>query len=291
MNLNTFGFSLPFNQENLHENRFMIGPGTDRPIGFSFDEIHKLYWTVREFNVSITSLNTVDPFTAFMAGGGFTGTLVGSITGVAAANIEMSRGLGFMSGKTSILAHHSIKNREFMRKGVEEEDKFNADLISQRESSEIGISRNILGIQKRVNEGVICGAGPIHRLIQGGGQLIIDFSNIIHYRWLYWPKITISFAERNNQVVTSAIRMERDGQIINLAFEYSEMLGGVIFQGGGVIPLYRSIGGPFGNLSVASGQINIANGCCSRFFFDGEKNDEKRIEECEACKNLMGVED
>lgn len=272
MNLNTFGTIIPFNRENIGDQRVLTGPGTDRPVGFTQNRMAELYWGVREFETNISVFTFPDAFQAFIRSQsetGSMGTAVGLTIGLSAAEQSLRERGGNIYGKTTILfGHHNVKNREEDGKPVTS-----------------GARREVIGIQKKVNEGVICGAGPIHKVSKINGSLTIDFSNIIFHKRLYWPKITISFG----WAFVSYTVFERNGRI-NFLHDFRQISGGVFF-GGGFIPLYTQELPRFQYISpLAIGYIRSSLSCCSRFYYDGEEGDKKRMEDCPDCKKLMGVE-
>jgi len=281
--LNYMGY-IPFNPDDLPERKLFVGEGTDRPVGFLPHQIHNLYWNVKSFQVGITSLNSMDPLTAFLIGGGGTFTVIGSLTGLAVANIEMEKGIGTLNGNTKVISRISLKNREGMKKS--EENKNNLKIIDAKKE---GAPRAVFSIEEKPNEGTICGAGPIHSLTGFLGRVEINFSNIIYVRRLYWPVITIMLGERFNESVSSWITRYNpvtDRNEWNVGF--GQILGGVNFQFGGsnIIPLFASQTGPLpATLRVGLGTISPLKTCCGHFFHDGRDEErEEAVEGCENCK-------
>jgi hypothetical protein len=278
--LNYMGY-IPFNPDNLPERRLLVGQGTDRPIGFSSESMHNLYWNVRSFKVGISSLSNTDPLTAFLTGGGTSGGIIGILNGLSAANLELSKGVGTLNGNTKIINRISLKNREGMKKS--EKEKSNLKIIDARKE---GVPRVTFSREENPNEGTICGAGPVHSLTGFLGRVEIDFSNIIYVRRLYWPVITISLGERFNESISSwTVRYNPELDRNEFKIGFGQISGGISFQGGsGTIPLFASQTGPLPpTLRVGLGTISPLKTCCGYFFHDGR--DERREETVEGCEN------
>jgi len=289
-NINPFGI-IPFNPENLPEAKFLFGEGSPRPVGFTPAEITKLYWTVRRFQVSITANFFVDAFAAVVVGAS-TGTLVGTTIGLSAAANALSQGGGSLQGKTKAIRIVTTKNRvkptpkegrptpnlgspcngrSNFQEVAANLQKFNhtVQLVSKNPKSVNGINDN-------VNEGIICGAGPVHILQQSAARIEINFSNIIYAKGRFWPIIKITMP-----LITSFLYdITPSGGASN--FVTGTAIGGINFMGN-VITLY-STNESLLNIAFAFGDVTIAGGCCDRLYFDGQ--DKKRIEDycVEGCK-------
>jgi uncharacterized membrane protein YgcG len=119
------------------------------------------------------------------------------------------------------------------------------------------------------NEGSLCSAGPVHRLQSGKSLLLIDFSDIMFFRRLYWPKI--EFLGASNNLVFTFDPFKAGSVNVNV-------IGGVSFLGT-LIPVYgysESFSVIPTQLVVAFGDIQIGKRCCDRFYWDGA--DEDRAE-------------
>ena len=273
-NINFLGH-LPYNPDELPERNYLTGSGTDRPIGLTLQEMVKLYWTVRSYSVRIGSLSIGgdDPLTQFIQGGGTSGGLIGATAGLANKNFEPPPNL---NGNTKIINTYRKKIRK-EREGV-------INGVTQK-TVEIdkSISPNILTSSiTKVNEGVLCSAGPIHTLVRASGYVKIDMSDIIFAKRLYWPKIFI---------LLQSSRLSMSSKIVGYAGNIN-VLGGVKFLSYGVIPFYgSSFSSNMPILVSVNGSIEIGTRCCDRFYWDD--GDESRFTEtckkdCESTVSTLG---
>jgi hypothetical protein len=275
-NVNFLGH-LPYNPDELPERNYFTGSGSDRPIGLTFAEMVKLYWTVRSYTVRIGSLSIGgdDPLTRFLQGGGADGALIGGTFGLD----NITRGSDNnpnLNGNTKIINTYRKKIRK-EREGV-------INGVTQK-TVEIdkSISPNILTSSiVKVNEGVLCSAGPIHTFVGASGYLKIDMSDIVFAKRLYWPKIFI-LLQSSSLSISSKIA----GYAGNI-----NVLGGVKFSSYGIIPFYASsFSRNIPTLVSVNGSIEIGTRCCDRFYWDG--GDESRFNEtckkdCESTVSTLG---
>lgn len=270
--VNSFGF-LPTNPDIYFDSN-PIGGGTERPVGFSFDQICKLYWTVKSFKVNASIEIPVDILTAFLAAGGSSGTILGSIVGLDTAGTLLSKGKASSNGSTKIKTSFIQKNRtaRITNKGLPTLDDKNVFLwrgIQQNEfiyntrrktASETNLlKQQSLPFQLNVinsspTELSLLSAGPIH----AGAGVTIDMSSIIYKNNLYWPKVIISFDSVSSLASSGGV----------------ECLGGISFLGK-LIPVYvENI--TFAIVAFASGSIQIGNTKYDRFYFDGKDEIRKK---------------
>ena len=263
-NIQTFGH-IPYNTDNLPERTYISGPGTLRPIGFALRDIMKLYWTVRSFKVTAALISITDPFTAFMLGGGSSGTIVGSEVGLAAAGAAIAAGVPAFNGRTRIRNKYTYKNRlqpSLVFKGKTQTsvqlDKKKYPIL-QNKYKEIGI-----------NEGSLCSAGPVHSFGGGQGGITIDFSDIIKIGAMYYPRIYILLYGGSFVVTSSVNTTGSDGrEVVGSNPGNMVIIGGISFGKWGVIPMY-GWSALVVNVSLAAGSIQIGERCSDRFYFDGQ---------------------
>lgn len=288
-NINHIGH-LPFNPDNLlNKGRFF-----NRPAGFSYADIIKMYWTVRSFKVNITILNTnqEDPLSSFILGGGTIGGIGGALGGLAAAQSAITRNPGSltMTGYTKISHKYDISIRKKRTSSVPFEgakrDKTNNNILDQIntekgdfeiETDTTIVKDNFLFTENLTpNEGTICSAGPIHSIIKPGGYLKIDLSDIIYFQEKYWPLITF-LAAAGDTTYSS-----------NPANSNAEVRGGIFIMDA-LVPLYADM--TFSptrirGMIVANGKVVPGDRCCDRFLWDGkddvrlEKGDDKCKKNC-----------
>jgi hypothetical protein len=276
-NVNFLGH-LPYNPDELPERNYLTGSGSDRPIGLTLGEMVKLYWTVRSYRVRIgsSSIGGDDPFTQFIEGGGNTGGIIGANAGLANINLGGSGNNANLNGYTKIINTYRKKIRK-EREGV-------INGVTQK-TVEIdkSISPNIITSSiVRVNEGVLCSAGPIHTFVGASGYVKIDMSDIVFAKRLYWPKIFI---------LLQSSSLSMSSKIAGYAGNIN-VLGGVKFSTYGVIPFYgSSFSRNTPTLVSVDGSIEIGTRCCDRFYWDG--GDESRFNEtckkdCESTVSTLG---
>jgi|694.fasta_scaffold33821_2 uncharacterized membrane protein YgcG len=266
---------IPFNPDLLlNRNRFR-----GRPAGFTFNEIVKLYWTVKSFNVafSIVSFNEINALETFFGAGGTSGGVGGAQAGLSAVGQSIGNQQPiFVRGQTKIFTKYSKQVRKKPTHSVpfegikippaNEENPLKGEdfLIDNSVTPNLLTSTNL-----KPNEGSLCSAGPVHRLQSGKSLLLIDFSDIMFFRRLYWPKI--EFLGASNNLVFTFDPFKAGSVNVNV-------IGGVSFLGT-LIPVYgysESFSVIPTQLVVAFGDIQIGKRCCDRFYWDGA--DEDRAE-------------
>lgn len=274
-NINFLG-TIPFNPDNLHipENIKDKRPlFRNRPAGFFFNEMAQMYWTVRSFNInlSITPISFQDPVATFLgAGGAFGG--VGIAGGLAAVEQQQSSQPvpTVINGYTQIVNKHTKKIRK-AREGVLN-SKTQADFGGKTSlDMDESIDPNIL--ESRIykpNEGTICAAGPLHRLLKNGVLFKIDFSDIVIRRNRYYPVIEILGASQG-YTFSSAIGFGNRG-IIDV-YMYSQR-----------IPLYIASDNIYTTF-FGTGSIKAGDRCCDRFFWDGKDDLRSKEEDCKSCND------
>jgi len=324
MNIHTFGQTIPYNPDNLPEISASVGPGTERPVGFiTLDLIARLYWSVKNFNVSIAAIPLLDfTFEAFLLGGAMTGTLIGTAAGTATAAATQPIPIG-LTGKTKLLHIFSKKVRK-VRDGVynnlTQEQFFLLEQSESEDSEESKDKENALDIDKDIKpnylvarsynskEGILVSPGNYHTLIGSQGVVFINFSDIVYARRQYWPKIMIfvsnpaggasfrsAIAIRDPLFSASLNNLDNVSPFLKtgLGVRYNvPTIGGVSFVGG-FIPLFGSIGTNTANLATAAantysifGSISIGNRCCDRFYFDGAPDEERECYKEDECTGL-----
>jgi hypothetical protein len=176
MNIHTFGQVIPYNSDNLPEQGFPTGPGTERPIGFPLDLMAKLYWNANRFKIAVTAIPLFDfSFETFLLGGGMTGTIVGSTIGLALVSMTLPIPIAF-GGVTD--------NYHFINKKIRKKDSLDID-------DEIDGPKILSSKTDMPREGTLVSAGPYHRLVTPRGACFINFSNILYFKRLFWPQILI----------------------------------------------------------------------------------------------------
>jgi hypothetical protein len=289
MYLNYLGY-VPFNVDNLPERKPLRGAGTDRPVGLIPSTMFDIYWSVRSMSVGVSSYiqNNQSAFDVFMIGGGSSFTVAGANAGLELLNFVNSQnnGAGSFSGNTKIQNAISLKNRRGMAYGAE--NPFDTTIMKKDRygvTPQVTISRT----KKNVNEGTICGAGPQHFLHTKSGYVFIDFSDILFYQGLYWPKILVMLGGAGAEYfVSTTVSRKKDGTLYFPTWDLIQAQGGVSFFGH-LIPMYAGIGlslvtnNP--NLSFITGTISKAKHCCAEFYYDGM--DEVRCNRCEEGKLFL----
>lgn len=277
VNINYFG-SPPFNPQNIPETRWLFGQGSPRPIGFTLTEITNLYWTVRSFRVNLFATFFADAFAALISGAS-TGTIIGTTVGLNAAANILSAGGGNLSGKTKVRNIYTEKNRipPSPKAGAAGQATPNlgrpcngrsnfqqvASHLQQFNHTVQLVSENpkfVTAQNNNVNEGSICGAGPVHILGNTNSRIEINFSDIIYANGLYWPTIIITMP-----LITSTLYTVTPlGQTTN--FSSGVAIGGITFMGK-IIQLFTTSQFLL-NIVFAFGDVEIGTGCCDRFYFD-----------------------
>ena len=271
---------LPFNPDFLLDK----GRFVDRPLGLTFSEITKLYWTVKSFDVNfgITSFNEVNALDTFFSAGGTSGGIIGATAGLAAVNQSIGGQQPIiMRGPTKIVSSYRKSVRKKPTDSIPFEGYRQRDSPFSPKDFELDpevkpnqlFSRNL-----KPNEGSLCSAGPIHTLRSGNASLIIDFSDILFFRRLYWPKIIFIGASNN---LFFNFNPARAGDVnVNV-------IGGGSFLGA-LIPVYgyaESFSVIPTQIVVAFGSVSIGKRCCDRFFYDGF--DEERLKDPK-CADVCG---
>jgi hypothetical protein len=266
-NVNFLGH-LPYNPDQLPERRYITGTGTDRPIGLVFQEIVKLYWTVRSYEVSISSSIAVDDvFERFLRGGAGGTDIRGSVAGLGSINLGATN--------FSLKGYTKIKNL-YTKKIRKERDGIFDGVTQKTVEIDKTVSPNILSSSiVNVNEGTLCSPGPVHTLVGSSGYLKIDMSDIIQSKGLYWPKISLilqSFSLGFSSIAGAGNNVT--------------VLGGVNFSNYGIITLYgtNSVFGSSVSASVV-GNVNIGKRCCDRFYWDNADDGESGRFNDESCKD------
>lgn len=270
-NVNVLGNFHIDDPENIPERSFLTGPGTDRPVGFSPTQFARLFWRYRTFKCSSFGILPVDLFSAFLIGGGATGTIVGSLTGLALAS--MIGGIAAFNTKTQVSVIGRSKIRVTLpgvNNGVtqgtariigEPKDKNSKNPLNLDNK----IKPNILSsFRNDVNEGSTS-IGSYHFGQNTNGFLSIDFRDVIRTRLLYWPRIILMFgpsAGGNGPAFSSVIRITSlDGQPerdIVLGGPWNiPMIGGISFDGT-VIQIFGN-----NNYNWITGGLGIINGSIS----------------------------
>jgi hypothetical protein len=232
-------------------------------------EITELYWTVKSFkiNISVVDMN-FDPFTQFLLGGGSSGSIVGSLAGIAAANQSLSQSpIASVNGRTKVFSSYLRKNR--VCKETDSDDGFKYDnygnIINTNNScKKLKVKERFVSSDKDIDESRLCVAGPIHSFPSSNGQgyVQINFTDVVYANRLYWPIIVILLG--NGEAVLTS-------DIMSLGVNQNNYnIGGISFANYGVItlsgyssktlqPIFYSVGG----------NISIGERCCDKFYYDG----------------------
>lgn len=268
-----FGF-LPQNPDTFVENS-SYGPGSLRPIGFTFDEIFKMYWTVRSFQCSYLGIVQGSPLDDFLGAGGAAG-IIGAMSALNNANVLNSSG-DYGNGYTKIATSFSQKRRKGKRdiSGEDIDIRTFEGVVGGKTQKLIkpnNSSPDYKTVQSSVYEGTLFSCGPIHSLTRGTDfALIIDFSSIKYYRRLYYPIIQIT---STNFTSISASGL-------------GAVIGGVQF-GGGIIPMFYT-GGDYLSQKVVNGYIAPGNRCLDRFYYDDITT--QKLKDDKACSGWENVPD
>jgi hypothetical protein len=291
--VNCFG-SLPLNPDNLIDGYPRVGKRLyDRPVGFNFQDITKLYWTVRSFEVAFTiqSFNAVNAFLAFVGGGFAAAGLAGASVGVAAVTQSLTNEQPIiMVGHTKIIQRfqRTIRNRKTYSVPFEGTDSSDPSFYSSDSGSSSSSSSSHpfskdedpqikpnpkVSLTFKPNEGSLCSPGPVHKLQVGNSYLVIDFSDILYYKRQWWPKIHFY------------------GTSSNLAFSFNPptglqsnvvVIGGVNFMGF-LIPFYGFAESflpiPLPPPVFAYGTIQPGKRHCDKFYWDGADRTNPVIQE------------
>ena len=253
-NLNYFG-SIPFNPDNLPERKLITGPGTNRPIGLSYNQLFKLYWTVRSFNINIGILPIgQDIFSQFLLAGGATATIAGSTAGLNAVQQSLAANSGYtLKGKTKIQTKYTKKVR------IQPDGVVNG-VPQSSIAIDYSVRPNILNSYNLyVNESSLCSAGPVHILTNAYGSVVIDMSDIIYAKNFYWPVIKVLISNGGGTSASSIVTPDSVTRVIN----------GLYFEDIGIIQMYGSTDpNALIPLLQVGGRISIGTACCDRFYYD-----------------------
>ena len=251
-NVNFLGV-IPYNPDNLPEDQKITGVGTLRPIGMTLTEIAKFYWTVRSFKVDLSEVYLgSDPYSDFLNAGGSSGGIIGANAGLAAVNQNLSNSNdSILKGYTKVIINRQRKVR-VQPDGVHNGKMVSSIAIAKDAKPQIFTSHNI-----DVNEGQIAGAGPVHTFASGGGNCLIDFSDIIYAKHQYWPIIKITTGILSSQ---------------NLGGNNATVYGSVNFLGCGQINFF-GFSTSLNPIYSIGGSVSIGDRCSDRFYWDGHDND------------------
>jgi hypothetical protein len=300
-NVNILGNFYLDNPENIPERRFLTGPGTDRPVGFFPNQFARLFWRHRSFRCSAFAVLPVDLFANFVAGGGTTGGIFGSLTGLTIAQLA-GGGVVPFSAKTQVSVNARSKIRVTIP-GIN-------DGITQGKAKIIGtpkdqasknplnldnkIKPNILGsFRNDVNEGSTS-IGSYHFGQASTGFLSIDFSDVVVTRFQYWPRIVLMFgpsAGNNGPAFSSVLRLtsldgrpERD--VVMGGPWNTPIIGGVVFDGT-LIQMFGNNNYSFaggGRVAIVNGTIapDISNACSTMNWdtFEDSARDGYKEDDC-----------
>jgi hypothetical protein len=313
---------IPVNPDDLPERKLSVGNASDRPVGFTFERMHFLYWRVRYFRFVVAGfMPPRDAVTDFLMGGGAAGSAGGGLAGVAAGELSLSKPFQG-NGITRIGFTSRIKNRIKDNNKAEGADLDNLNLAQAPNSP---VAEKVLHTRSNkrkpsgsslvtddipigVTEGVLPAAGPIHIGNSDGVSVIIDFSSIITFRRLYWPRIMVMTPYGTSFIGYTSQVQNQYG--FKTTYNYTGFNTGSTFMAyvtfdGAVIPIFFPLNIMAGQTGLAGilgpqvfGSINIPKQeqdreCCSRFYYDG--SDEIRLSEAGNCQNCLrqgvGVKD
>jgi len=318
MNVHTFGQVIPYNSDNLPEQGLVTGPGTERPVGFiDFNLMARLYWSVKSFRVGVVGIPLLNfTFEAFLLGGGVTGTILGSLFGIATA-AETSPIPLLLNGQTelmNIFTKKVRKTRDGVYQNITQEESFSSQESSSSSASsgktkpasaldiDPDIDPNYL-ISKyfQPKEGLSVAPGAYHSLITNYGGILINFSDVIYAKRQFWPKVFIFLRNPQSRNVFKSALAVRDPffsaalQVVNDRTAYRNLttelfstptIGGVSFLGQ-LVPLYGT-----GNVNIFSifGSVSIGNRICDRFYFDGAPDSTRENYNEQDCKSVYRKE-
>jgi hypothetical protein len=302
VNVNYFG-GIPLNwDDKLGFKTPSFGPGTDRPIGFVFNQMHFLYWNIRYFKYAINGFIQKDQFSSFISAGGATGGTIGASAGLIAASGGQTSFNS--SGKTSISYLSRRVNRIRDNKLAYQTKKLDDYSLAAEPNTPAAkqvihynrpnfkdkkIDGKNVRVPLGVNEGSIV-SGVIHSSSSNNVLIYIDFSSIVFYKNLYYPIIMIqtplgsSFLRSTSISVDGKTTYNLSPGLISSPFAY------VTFYSGGLIPMYVFQADVFSQVFI-SGVINIPSTkeCCSRFYYDGHDKERAELAKedgCSECEKL-----
>lgn len=313
-NVNFLG-GIPYNPDNLHippndkkgvPNIFPAIPST-RLLGYSFNQMFKAYWTVRSFKVTVTAsvIDTSDPFSQFILGGGTSAGIVGATAGLASINAPKDGSIS-AAGYTKIYSKSSKRVRK-AREGILN-NKTQADVNKENplDLDEDIDPNKLQSFIYGTNEGTLCSAGPVHIFSTNNVTIILDFSDIKYYAYrrtrLYWPNTTIDIAVPTAGATFSNIRRGNvllDGNIgiTNSALSFVNL--NVPDTLANLSSLYLT--SATYSTQIANVNIDIRPGkrCCDRFLWDGKDNERQKDSETktpnedseESCEDVCGYDE
>jgi hypothetical protein len=330
-NVNFLG-GIPYNPDNLHvpenqeftEQEKLFDGVAGRLLGYSFNQMMSMYWTVRSFEikVGVSVVDTIDPLSQFIQGGGTSAGVIGAIGGL--ASISSRNGGLNEKGYTQIYSKYNKKvrmAREGILKGITQpmfkdlkSESLNVD-TEFRDPTDPNKERPYL-LESHIykpNEGTLCSAGPVHIFSRANVIIMLDFSNILYYGLrntgarLYWPQILIYINVPNagaefGNLITGQIYLSDSSGFINNGLSFIN-LNSVNFSAN--FGLQR-INSRIYNTQIANVNIDIQPGkrCCDRFLWDGkdslpetdarqEDGDTKtpKPDSDETCKDVCGDAD
>jgi uncharacterized membrane protein YgcG len=261
-NVNFVG-NIPYNTDILPEIKLTTGPGSERPLGFTLDQISLLYWTVRSFAVNISAFSLGDPLSQFIAAGGTSGGIIGAQAGLANVNNNSSCNPISLNGNTKLISANVVRIRQQP-----------SAVINSTTQTSIDLDKNVnpnrlVQIFSPVSEGTLVTAGPVHRIALSSAisnaYMLIDFSDIIYSTSpqlnkvkLYWPRI----------IIIASSNCFSFGSLASFGGNVASS-GGINFCNMGVIEVFGNTTVQFPVVNSVQGKISIGTRCCDRFYWDG----------------------
>jgi len=299
-NVNILGNFYLDNPENIPERSFLTGPGTDRPVGFFPSQFARLFWRHRSFSCSAFAVLPVDLFANFLVGGGATGNIVGSLTGLTIAQ-QAGGGIAGFSAKTRVSVNARSKIRVTLP-GIN-------NGITQGKAKIIGTpkdqgSKNPLNLDNKIKPNILSSfrndvnegstsIGSYHFGQSSTGFFSIDFSDVVVIRSQYWPRIVLMFgpsAGNNGPAFSSVLRLtsldgrpERD--VVLGGPWNTPIIGGVVFDGA-FIQMYGNYNYSFitAGTAIINGSISTvsANACATMNWdtFEDSARDGYKEDDC-----------
>lgn len=296
--INYFGSHVPFNTDNLPERSYVTGPGSQRPIGLTLQEVTELYWTVKGYkvNISVLDLNQgIDALGTFLGAGGGFGGIIGATAGLAAVNQSLSQSpIASVNGRTKVFSSYMRKNRVCKQSNTDDGFKYDnyGNIINVNNCTILKTSKTFVGSDKDTDEARLCVAGPVHSLPSPNGQgyVQINFTDVVYSNRLYWPIIIVLLGNGESILTSDILSLGPNQNNYNI--------GGINFCNMGVITMsgYSTHTLQPAFYSV-EGNINIGERCCDRLYFDGIDRglpDDECFQECkddDEYKNLPAGED
>jgi hypothetical protein len=304
-NVNYFG-GIPSNwDDSLYVKSAPIGIGTDRPVGFTFDTMHFMYWNVRYFKYSIGGLIQTDYFSTFLAGGGASGSIIGSTAGLAAVGASAGKKNSFgASGKTRSSFLSRVRNRVNDNKLAlqnKQLDDYNFATAPNNPVAENVIHYNRSSFKKKTvdkkdvfvpqgfNEGCLPG-GVIHSGYASDVMVYIDFSSIVYHKYLYYPIVIVQTPFGSSVIFKPSYSIKDGNRTINLSTGLLQSPFSFVVFNGALINMFVYDPGIFSSVYI-QGYINVpqSKDCCSRFYYDGkdeERAKKAKEEGCSDCETL-----